>query len=114
MRPLCRDTSGLFYGTSQFGGAFGFGSVYSLNMGLGPFIAFVSATGKVGQTAEILGQKLKGTTSVTFNGVPATSFTVKSSTYMTAVIPTGATTGKVVVTTPTGVLTSNINFVIHK
>jgi hypothetical protein len=83
-------------------------------MGLGPFITFVSATGKVGQSAEILGQKLKGTTSVTFNGVPATSLSVKSGTYMAAVIPTGATTGPVVVTTPTRVLTSNKNFVIHK
>jgi uncharacterized repeat protein (TIGR03803 family) len=112
--PLMQDTSGLFYSTSYQGGAYGFGSVYSLNMGLGPFIAFVSATGKVGQTAEILGQNLKGTTSVTFNGVPATSLSVKSGTYMRAVIPTGATTGKVVVTTPKGVLTSNKNFVIHK
>jgi hypothetical protein len=35
---------------------------------------------------------------------------VKSDTFMTAVVPTGATTGKVVVTTPGGTLTSNVNF----
>ena len=33
-------------------------------------------------------------------------------TYMTAVVPVGATTGPVVVTTPTGTLTSNKSLVI--
>jgi hypothetical protein len=83
-------------------------------MGLGPFITFVQPTAKVGKAAEILGQGFTGTTSVTFNGVPATSFAVKSDTYMTAVVPTGATTGPVEVTTPTGTLTSNLNFRILK
>jgi len=66
------------------------------------------------QSAQILGQKLTGTTSVTFNGIPATSFKVVSNTYMTAIVPTSATTGPVVVTTPTGKLTSNVNFRISK
>jgi hypothetical protein len=35
---------------------------------------------------------------------------VLTDTYMTAVVPSGATTGKVVVTTPGGALTSNVNF----
>jgi hypothetical protein len=56
---------------------------------------------------------LTGTTSVTFNGVAVTSFRVVSGTYMTAVVPTGATTGPVVVTTPTATLTSNKNFQIN-
>ena len=46
---------------------------------------------------------------VTVNGVPATSFKIVSDFYMTAVIPAGATTGPVVVTTSTGTLTSNHN-----
>ncbi len=58
----------------------------------------------------ILGQGLTGTTSVTFNGVAATSFKVGSDTFMTAVVPSGATTGPVVVTTPGGALTSNVSF----
>lgn len=33
---------------------------------------------------------------------------------MTAVVPAGATTGPVVVTTPSGALTSNVNFRIAK
>ncbi len=116
-RPLAapmQHTNGLFYGTTYGGGRFDFGAVYSLDLGLGPFITFVQPTGRVGRTAQILGQGLTGTTSVTFNGVPATSFSVASDTYMTAVVPSGAATGKVVVTTPGGALTSNVNFrIIH-
>jgi uncharacterized repeat protein (TIGR03803 family) len=108
--PLMQHTSGLFYGTSQQQGTHDDGFLFSVNMSLGPFVAFVYPGGKVGNTAEILGQGLTGTTSVTFNGIAATSFTVVSDTYMTAVVPTGATTGAVVVTTPGGPLTSNVNF----
>src|SRR5262249_16672836 len=111
--PPVQHTNGLFYGTTSQGGQFSLGTVYSLDMGLGPFITFVQATGKVGRAAQILGQGLTGTTSVTFNGVPATSFKVQRDTYMTAVVPPGATTGPVVVTTPTGTLTSNKNFVVR-
>jgi uncharacterized repeat protein (TIGR03803 family) len=111
---LMQDTNGLLYGSAQFGGGDGYGAIYSLDMGLGPFITFVQPTGKVSHSAQILGQGLTGTTSVTFNGVPATSFSVKSETYMTAVLPGGATTGPVVVTTPSGVLTSNKAFRILK
>jgi uncharacterized repeat protein (TIGR03803 family) len=107
-----QHTNGLFYGALPEGGTGG--AIYSLDMQLAPFITFVLPVGKVGETAQILGQNLTGTTSVTFNGVPATSFTVESDTYMTAVVPTGATTGNVVVTTPTGTLTSNVNFRISE
>jgi uncharacterized repeat protein (TIGR03803 family) len=111
---LMQHTNGKLYGTTTYGGAFGLGTVYSLDMGLGPFVTFVRPTGKVGQTAQILGQGLTGSTGVTFNGVPATSFSVMSDTYMTAVVPPGATTGPVVVTTPSGPLTSNVSFRISQ
>lgn len=107
---LVQDTNGVFYGTTYAGGRSGDGSVYSLDMGLGPFVSFVQPTGASGGTAQILAQGLTGTTIVTFNGVAATGFKVVNDTYMTAVVPAGATTGKVAVTTPSGVLTSNINF----
>jgi len=107
---LKQHTSGKFYGTTEVGGTHGLGSAYSLDMGLGSFVTFVQPTGSVGQAAQILSQGLTGTTSVTFNGVPASSFTIVNDTYMTAVVPSGATTGKVVVTTPGGALTSNVSF----
>jgi uncharacterized repeat protein (TIGR03803 family) len=108
---IFQDTDGKFYGYLIFGGgAHGTGAFYSLDMDLGPFITFVSSTGAVGQVVQILGQGLTGSSGVTFNGVPATKFTVAKDTFMTAVVPSGATTGPVVVTTPTGTLTSNKSF----
>ena len=67
--------------------------------------------GKVGQTVEILGQGLTGTTKVSFNGTPAT-FKVVSDTFLTATLPSGATTGLVKVATPGGTLTSNRKFLV--
>jgi hypothetical protein len=78
-------------------------------MGFGPFVAFVRNSGKVGAKAEILGQGFTGTTSVSFNGTAA-NFVVQSDTYLTAMVPQGATTGFVKVTTPGGLLTSNVPF----
>src|SRR5258706_8646489 len=106
---LLQHTNGLLYGT-VLGGPHDDGAVYSLNMSLSPFVTFVRTNAAVGGTAQILGQGLTGTTAVTFNGVPATTFKVVTDTFMTAVVPSGATTGKVVVTTPGGTLTSNGSF----
>jgi uncharacterized repeat protein (TIGR03803 family) len=112
---LLQSTSGKFYGTTYQGGDFacgspyGCGTVFSLDMGLGPFVAFVLPAGKVGQTGGILGQGFTGTTSVLLNGTPVT-FTVVSDTYIRGTVPVGATTGYVSVTTPSGTLTSNVPF----
>jgi uncharacterized repeat protein (TIGR03803 family) len=111
--PLMQGTDGKFYGTSGSGGYYTGATVWSFDMGLGPFVSFVLPTGKVGDTAQILGQGFKGTSAVTFSGVPA-SFTIASDTYLTAVVPPGATSGKVIVTTPSGPLTSNVSFRISQ
>lgn len=108
--PLMQHTNGVIYGTANQGGAHGTGDVFSLDLGLGPFITFVRPSGAVGHIIHILGQGLTGATSVTFNGVTAASFKVERDTYMTATVPNGATTGPVVVVTPSGTLTSNVNF----
>jgi uncharacterized protein YpuA (DUF1002 family) len=79
-------------------------------LGLKPFITLVLYRAKAGSTVQILGQGLSGATSVTFNGLAATSFKVLSDTYMTAVVPAGATNGTVVVTTPAQTLKSNKKF----
>lgn len=114
---LLQTTSGVLYGTTADGGTnncqSGCGTVFSLDMALGPFVTFVHASGKVGQTGGILGQGFTGTTSVSFNGIP-TSFTVVSDTYVTATVPAGATTGYVTVITPSGTLTSNVPFHVLK
>jgi uncharacterized repeat protein (TIGR03803 family) len=105
-----QHTNGKIYGTVVQGALGGFGAVYSLDMGLGPLISFVRPSAKVGQAAQILGQGLTGTASVTFGSVPATSFSVVSDTYMTAIVPNGAASGPVTVTTPAGNLVSHVKF----
>jgi uncharacterized repeat protein (TIGR03803 family) len=110
LATVTQHTNGKFYGTTQVGGKSNSGTIYSLDMGLAPFITFVRPKGAIGGTAQILGQGLTGATGVTFNGFAATSFKVVNDTYMTAVVPSGATTGPVVVSTPSGTITSNVSF----
>lgn len=64
-------------------------------------------------TVIITGTNLTGVTSVTFNGVPATSFAVNSATQITAVFPIAATTGKIVLTNSTASATSAVNFEVQ-
>ena len=116
---LMLHTNGKFYGMTIDGGTShncdfsdspGCGTVFSLDVGLGPFVKFEVPYGKVGSVAQILGTGLTGATAVSFNGIPASSFKLILDTFMTATVPEGATTGRVTVTTPTGTLTSNVKF----
>jgi uncharacterized repeat protein (TIGR03803 family) len=111
---LVQDTDGVFYGTTQYGGECGdpgCGTVFSLSVGLGPFVRTNPATGKVGANVGILGPDLTGATSVTFNGTQ-TAFRVVSKTFIEAKVPSGATTGTVQVKLPSGTLFSNVPFVV--
>jgi uncharacterized repeat protein (TIGR03803 family) len=106
---LLQQTRGPLYGDTEQGGTQGLGVFYKVNAGLKPFVSLLTASGKAGQSVELLGQGFKGTTQVSFNGIPAT-YTVKSETYLRAVVPGGATNGFVTVVTPTGTLKSNHKF----
>jgi uncharacterized repeat protein (TIGR03803 family) len=110
--PTCADggfptagviqaTNGDFYGTT-IGYADiddGYGTVFRLSEGLGPFVETQTTSGLVGAAVTILGTDLTGATSVTFNGTPAAPIVV-SATDITTKVPTGATSGYVEVTTP--------------
>jgi uncharacterized repeat protein (TIGR03803 family) len=111
--PLFQGTDGDLYGTTSYGPGSGDGMVFRLSNGLSPLVETVPTAGKVGKRILILGNNLTGTTSVTFNGVPA-QFTVEKDTFIRATVPTGATTGTVSVVTPTGTLNSNPQFVVTK
>jgi uncharacterized repeat protein (TIGR03803 family) len=114
---LVQATDGKIYGTT-FGNLFtpsctgsGCGTVFRLSLGLNHFVETVPTSGRVGTAVMILGNNLNGTTEVRFNGT-MTTFTVISGTEIEAIVPSGATTGFVTVTTPTGTLTSNQKFLI--
>jgi uncharacterized repeat protein (TIGR03803 family) len=107
---LVQDTNGTFYGTTYQGGnPYNAGTIFSLSVGLGPFVKTQPSSGKVGSTVNILGTDLTGATSVTINGIAAT-FTVVSSTEIIATIPFGATSGTIEVTTPGGTLSGTVVF----
>jgi uncharacterized repeat protein (TIGR03803 family) len=109
--PLVLHTNGKFYGNTA-GNSNGGSVFYSFDVGLAPFAQLVLWSGKVGTTAELLGQGFAGTSSVSFNGTPATTFKVVSDTYLTATVPAGALTGSVTVATAGGTLTSNHIFLV--
>jgi uncharacterized repeat protein (TIGR03803 family) len=60
---LIQDTNGKFYGTTVLGGANGAGAVFSLSVGLGPFVKTLPTSGEVGVAVKILGSDLTGATS---------------------------------------------------
>jgi uncharacterized repeat protein (TIGR03803 family) len=112
---LIQATDGNLYGVTRGGDnlTVGGSTVFKLSVGLGPFVETLQLSGKVGASVYILGTGLTGTTAVSFNGTPATSFTVNSTgSAIKAVIPTGATTGTIQVTTLGGTLSSNAPFQI--
>lgn len=78
-----------------------------------PTISKLSATsGKVGASITITGTNFTGATAVRFNGTAA-AFTVVSATRIVAIVPAGATSGKVTVTTPGGTATSKRGFTVR-
>src|SRR5579872_1837819 len=116
---LFQATNGLLYGGTQLGGTGDvdpvcspgvFGVLYSENIGAAPFAALVTSSGKVGAKIGILGQNLSSSSVVTFGTVVATTVTLSGTTFLTATVPSGATTGAVTVTTSSGTLTSSKNF----
>ena len=107
--PLVQGTDGNFYGTAQSGGSHNGGTVFSLSVGLKPFVKSVPITGDSGDCVNILGTDLTGASKVTFNGVEA-QFKILSPTEIHTTVPAGATTGKIEVVTPSGTLSSNVAF----
>jgi hypothetical protein len=98
-----------FYGTTSGYFTYGYGTVFSLAVGLGPFVETVPTSGKFGTAVKILGTDLADVTSVRFNGTAAV-FKVASKTLISATVPAGATTGFVTVTASGKTLESNVKF----
>ncbi len=108
---LVQYTDGIFYGTASSGGADNYGTVFSLSLGLGPFVETQPASGEVGAQVTILGTDLGSATSVTFDGIPA-DFKVAANSEIVTSVPAGAKTGLVKVSTGAAVLASNKLFYV--
>jgi uncharacterized repeat protein (TIGR03803 family) len=74
---------------------------------------FTPPNGTVGTQVTINGTSLLQTTAVAFSGAKATSFTVNSDTQITVMVPAGAKTGKISVTTKGGKATSAKKFTVN-
>jgi uncharacterized repeat protein (TIGR03803 family) len=111
---LVQGTDGNLYGTTNQGGTSGYGTVFKLSFGLPPFAKTVPTVGLAGSPVIVLGQGFTGASSVTFNGVAA-AFTVNSTgTAISTSVPTGATSGKVEVVTPSGTFSTYVPFTVSK
>jgi len=118
---LIQHTNGVLYGVTAGGGdvscaydpSYGCGTIFSLDVGLGPFVEMVPNHGAVGASVIILGTNFQGVKSVSFNGIEA-QFTVKSSSAILTTVPLGAMTGKVTVADSNGTLRSNVSFTVTK
>lgn len=107
---LTQGTDGTIYGPAERGGSSNDGTIFSLSMGLGPFVETVTDSGKVGAVVTILGNNLAGATAVSFDGTRA-AITSDKSTEIKTKVPAGSTTGTVEVTTSSGgTLSSNAVF----
>ncbi len=115
---LIQSTNGDIYGTTLYGGPvqgvcqhLGCGTFFRLAAGLASFVKTLPHSSKVGATIRILGTNLSGAYSVCFNGLPA-EFTPISDTEISAVVPVGATTGKIQIFTPIGTIFSGGPFFV--
>lgn len=116
---LIQDTNGDLFGMTGGGGdlncdpTYGCGTIFTLAVGLGPFVETVPTRGSVGTNVTILGTNLATATAVSFGGTAA-KFTIVSSSEITTTVPMGATISKIKVTTASLVLLSNTFFRVTK
>jgi IPT/TIG domain-containing protein len=74
--------------------------------------AFRPISGSVGTSVTITGTELTQTSSITFGGVKAAIFAVKSDSEVMAEVPTRAKTGKIAITTAGGTATTSETFTV--
>lgn len=83
-----------------------------------PFVptapTFSPASGGPGTVVTLTGTHFTDATFVNFNGVAASSFTFVSDTQVTAVVPTGATTGVITIGNPAGSANSAASYLISQ
>lgn len=75
--------------------------------------SFTPTSGPVDTEVTISGTTFTGTSKVTFDGVEATSFEVVNDSEVKALVPSGAKTGAIGITTAGGTATSSANFTVN-
>jgi uncharacterized repeat protein (TIGR03803 family) len=116
LSTLLQNTNGLAYGTTASGGPASCspcqGVFFSVSTGDAAFVNLepTQRAGFVGARVGMFGQGFSSSSAVKFGGVASTTVTRSGSTYLTAVVPAGAKTGVVTVTTGATTLTSPQTF----
>ncbi|HEY3703744.1 MAG TPA: choice-of-anchor tandem repeat GloVer-containing protein [Terracidiphilus sp.] len=115
---LIQHTNGKLYGDTanetsamDAAGAW-YGIFYSYNLGLSPYVTYLANYGRPGMQVDILGEGFTPDSQVFINGMRAQVIS-QTSTYITAIVPSGATTGWITVTTSLGTLRSDKKFVVR-
>jgi uncharacterized repeat protein (TIGR03803 family) len=115
MAGLVQGTNGTLYGSTSAGRTsdcqdYGCGTIFSLSVGLGPFVVLRTTSGKEGVVIGILGQGFNSSSVAKFGGTQATAITRTGATFIKATVPAAALTGAVTVTTGATKLTSSQTF----
>ena len=116
LSTLVQNTNGLVYGTTPSGGPTSCnpcqGVFFSIATGDAAFVNLepTQKTAIVGTKVGMFGQGFSSSSVVKFGGVASTSVTRSGTTYLTAMVPAGAHTGAVTVTTGSTTLTSPQTF----
>lgn len=98
--------------TAFAGSGFAAEASFTVSASLPTIRSLAPTSGAVGAQVKIVGTNFAGATLVSFGGASATSFAVDSASEITAVVPSGAVTGVIRVTTPTGTATSPTAFTV--
>lgn len=110
MRHVCVVVAAFFGVVVSVGSAAG-SSVLSSRVAAAPKInGFRPTAGVPGTTVKVAGSGFTDASSVQFNGVAATSILSITATAVKALVPAGATTGRIRVTTPVGTTMSSSSF----
>lgn len=113
---LVQASDGIFYGTAQGSGPKGMGAIFAWDAGLPkprPWVrAFSPVSGAAGTRVRIWGANLLAA-AVRFNGVPAKTVSNSGPDYVWAVVPAGAASGPVTVTTPGGTGAAPMSFAVR-
>ena len=118
--PMFQAANGKFYGLTLGVGSpttnsIANGTIWSIDLGLPPpaptVVNFQPTSGSVGTTVLLQGQHFIGTTAMSFNGMNA-AFQVLTNNYISASVPSGATSGDISVTNAGGMARSAQAFTV--